>query len=170
MVKGRIVFWKYQEVYNHEGRYSYVHCYHIKLFMHLNGDVEMSLPFYLLKSLTKMSKRVHNYPATARRSLFHQGMIKMLVLYALREVKVTWKQLLISLGLDDQDTKQNKPEASTKKGNTSKGFAKMKEISPVARRTRSSKRKLEFQQEEEIKLEPESSASKQKITGFDRYI
>jgi hypothetical protein len=76
--------------------------------------------------------------------------------------------LLISLGIDDQDTKQNKPEASTKKGNTSKGSAKMKEISPVARRTRSSKRKLEFQQEEEIKMEPESSTSKQKITGFDR--
>jgi hypothetical protein len=128
--------------------------------MHLNGDVEMSLPFYLLKRLTKMSKTIQNYPAIAHRILFHQGMIKMLVQYALREVKVTWKQLIISLGLDDQETNQNKLEASTKKGNTSKGSAKMKEISSIARRTRSSKRKLEFQQEEEIKLEPESSTSK----------
>jgi hypothetical protein len=70
--------------------------------------------------------------------------------------------------IDDQDTKKNKPEASTKKGNTSKGYAKMKEISHVARRTKSSKRKMKFQQEEEIKLEPESFTSKQKIIGFDR--
>jgi hypothetical protein len=59
--------------------------------MHLNGDVETSLPFYLLKSSTKMSKRVQNYLATARRSLFQQGMINMLFLYASKEVKVTWK-------------------------------------------------------------------------------
>ena len=62
------------------------------------------------------------------------------------------EEIVNHLGLDDQDTKQNKPEASTKKGNTSKGSPKMKEISPIARRTRSSKRKLEFQQEEEMKL------------------
>jgi hypothetical protein len=93
--------------------------------MHLNGDTKMILPFYLLKSLTKMSKRVQNHPQTAHKSLFHQGLIKMLVLYALREVQMTWRQLLISLGMDEQDPKQKKPKASTKKGNTSGSSAKL---------------------------------------------
>jgi hypothetical protein len=45
-----------------EGRFSIVHCYHIRFLMHLNGDKELNLPFYLLKILTKMSKRIQNYP------------------------------------------------------------------------------------------------------------
>jgi hypothetical protein len=57
--------------------------------MHLNGDAEMSLPFYLLKSFTKMVKRVQSNLGTAHKSLFHQGLIKMLVLYALREAQVS---------------------------------------------------------------------------------
>ena len=61
---------------------------------------------------------------------------------------------MISLGLDEQDTKQEKPKSSKGKGSTSKRSAKLKEVSPVARQTRLSKRKLEFQQEEEMKLDP----------------
>jgi hypothetical protein len=56
--------------------------------MNINGDIEISLPFCLLKSLTKISKRVQNHPQIARKSLFHQGLIKMLVLYAFREVQM----------------------------------------------------------------------------------
>jgi hypothetical protein len=44
----------------------------------------------------------------------------------------------------------------------------LQEVYLVARRTISRKRKLELYQEEEIKLEPESSASKHELTGFDR--
>jgi len=69
-----------------EGQISYA--YH---FMHLNGDIETSLPFYLLKCLTKMSKRVQNRPQTSRKILFFQGLMKMLDLYALREVQMTWR-------------------------------------------------------------------------------
>jgi hypothetical protein len=80
-----------------------------------------------------MAKRVKNHPQTSHKSLFHQGLIKMLVMYALREVQVTWRQLLISLGLDEQDAKQEKPKASKGKGSTSKRSAKLKEVSHVAR-------------------------------------
>jgi hypothetical protein len=59
-----------------EGRFSIVHCYHIRFLMHLNGDKELNLPFYLLKILTKMSKRIHNYPESSHRSLYHQGSLK----------------------------------------------------------------------------------------------
>jgi hypothetical protein len=81
--------------------------------MHLNGDKEMNLPFYLLKILTKMSKRIQNYPEAAHRSLYHQGFIKILVLFSLSELGMSWKDFLVSLGLQeeheiDQNQKSNR--------------------------------------------------------------
>jgi hypothetical protein len=70
--------------------------------MHLNGDHEMNFPFYLLKRLKKMAKRIHNHPKDSHKSLFHQGLIIMLVMYALREVQVSRQQLLSSLGFGEQ--------------------------------------------------------------------
>jgi hypothetical protein len=67
--------------------------------MHLNGDKEMNLPFYLLKSLTKMSKQVHNYPQTTHKSLYLQGFIKILVLFSLSELGMSWEELIEFLGL-----------------------------------------------------------------------
>jgi hypothetical protein len=78
--------------------------------MHLNGDMQMNLPFFLLKSLTKMEKKVQSNPRTDDKSLFHQGLIKRLVLYALSEVRVSWRQLLTFLGFDEQGSNiQKKP-------------------------------------------------------------
>jgi hypothetical protein len=54
-----------------EGGFSNIHFYHIRFLMHLNGDKELNLPFYFLKRLTKMSKRIHNYSESAHRSLYH---------------------------------------------------------------------------------------------------
>jgi hypothetical protein len=67
-----------------EGRFSIIHFYHMHFLMHLNGDQEMNFPFYLLKSLTKMAKRIQSHPKTAHKILFHQGLIKILVMYAIR--------------------------------------------------------------------------------------
>jgi hypothetical protein len=80
-----------------EGRFSTIHCYHMRFLMHLNGNHEMNFPFYLLKRLTKMAKRIQSQPKTIHKILFHQGIIKILVIYALREVQVSCKQLLSSL-------------------------------------------------------------------------
>jgi hypothetical protein len=69
------------------------------ILMHLNGDAQMNFPFYLLKSLTKMENIVQSNPRTIDKSLFHQGLIKRMVLYVLSEVRVSWRQLLTFLGL-----------------------------------------------------------------------
>jgi hypothetical protein len=65
------------------------------LEVHLNGDITLCFPFYLLRSLAKMSKRVQNHPTTADKSMFHQGLIKSLVLYALRELQLSWNGYLV---------------------------------------------------------------------------
>ena len=79
-----------------------MHYYHIIFLMHLNGDKEMNLPLYLLKILTKMSKRIHNYPKASHISLYHQGLIKILVLFALNELEIPWTYFLVSLGLQEE--------------------------------------------------------------------
>jgi hypothetical protein len=54
-------------------------------------------------------------------------------------------------------------------GSTSKSTTKVQEkASPIARETRSSKRKLTLQQEEAAKQKFESSASKHEFVGCDR--
>jgi hypothetical protein len=83
-----------------EGRFSLIYIYHIRLLMHLNGDYPLNLPYFLLKSLAKMSKRVQSHPSTAKGSLFHQVLIKTLVVSALREVQKPWSCLIQSLNSD----------------------------------------------------------------------
>ena len=71
-----------------EGRFSLVYIYHIILLIHINGDYPLNLPYFLLKSLSKMSKRVQSHPATAKGSLFHQGLINTLVISSLNSPKI----------------------------------------------------------------------------------
>jgi hypothetical protein len=91
-----------QKYITYEGRFSTIYFYHIRFFMHLNGDKEMHFPFYLLKSLKKMAKKIHSHPQNAHQSLFHQGLIKIMVMYALNELQLSWEQLLSSLGFEEQ--------------------------------------------------------------------
>jgi hypothetical protein len=81
-----------------EERFSIVHCYDLRFFMHINGDKHMNLPFYLLKNLTKMAKKIQDHPENAHNCLFHQSLIKILVLQVLNELGVSWAQFLDSLG------------------------------------------------------------------------
>jgi len=70
--------------------------------MHLNSDKELNLPFYFLKRLTKMSKGIHNYLESMHRILYHQGLIKILVLFDLNEIEIPWTYFLVSLGLQEE--------------------------------------------------------------------
>jgi len=46
-------------------------------------------------------QQVQANPKTGDKSLFHQGLIKILVMYALSELQVSLKQLLFSLGFEE---------------------------------------------------------------------
>jgi hypothetical protein len=78
------------------------------------------------------------------------------------------------LGFEEQGSKTQKTTSdkknrvSTRKGNTSKSSTKVHEYSPAARETRSSKRTLVLQQEEEIKREFEFSSLKHEFVGCGR--
>jgi hypothetical protein len=90
-----------------------------------------------------MFKRVQTHPTTIGMSLFHQGFIKNLVVYALRELQISWNWLLSSLSLEENGSKQRAtPEKKpiTRKRDP-KDFVKSQEDSPISKRTRSCKRK-----------------------------
>ena len=59
-----------------EGRYGLVFLYHIRLLMHFIG-FQLNMSFYLLRRLYKMEKRYKKQSLDS--SLFHDGMIKLLV-------------------------------------------------------------------------------------------
>jgi hypothetical protein len=78
-----------------EGRYILVFLYHIPLLMHLIG-FELGMPFYLLRSLYKMSKRYKRQSVDS--SLFHHGLIKILLIHHLSTVGDCWDIFLIRNG------------------------------------------------------------------------
>jgi hypothetical protein len=71
--------------------------------MHLSGNIEHNLPYYLLRSLTKMSRRVQGHHESAHKSLYHQGLIKLLVTFSLEELEMTWVYFLKFVGLKEQE-------------------------------------------------------------------
>jgi hypothetical protein len=96
----------------------------------------------------KMSKRIHSHHATSIKSIFHQILIKVLVVYALDEVNRSWDWLLESLELKEQKPKPKlfPKHKSTKEKRISKTLVSTeKESSPMVRVTRYSKRKLKLQ-------------------------
>jgi hypothetical protein len=63
-----------------EGRYGFVFLFHLRLLM-VFMDFELSMPHYLHRILSKMAKKYKRSQADT--SLFHVGLIKMLVVYEL---------------------------------------------------------------------------------------
>jgi hypothetical protein len=55
-----------------------------------------------------MCKKVKSHPAIAKGSLFHQFLIKTLVVSSLNEVQRPWDWLIQSLGNDPQPSKSKK--------------------------------------------------------------
>jgi hypothetical protein len=88
-----------------EGRFSLVYLYHIRLLIHINGNYPLNLLYLLLKRLSKMSKRVKSHPATTKGSIFHQGLIRTLVVFSLNEFQRSQDWLIQSLKPDLQSTK-----------------------------------------------------------------
>jgi hypothetical protein len=61
-----------------EGRYGFIFLFHLRLLMVFMG-FELSMPYYLHRSLFKMAKRYKHSQADT--SLFHVGLIKMVLVY-----------------------------------------------------------------------------------------
>jgi hypothetical protein len=78
------------------GIINMVYQYHIMLLLHFTGKEVMNLPFYLFRSIGKMDDRVQAKSKQVETSVFHFGLIKMLVMEELRKTNTNWETFLTS--------------------------------------------------------------------------
>jgi hypothetical protein len=83
-----------------EGRYGFVFLFHLRLLMVFMG-FELSLPHYLHRSLFKMAKKYKKCQADT--SLFHVGLIKILVVYKLGLRRDSWPDFLNRNGFEESN-------------------------------------------------------------------
>jgi hypothetical protein len=79
----------------YEGQYELFFLYHIFLLMDFIG-FELSMSFYLLRSLYKMSKRYKRQSVDS--SLFHHRLIKILLIHHFSTMGDCWDIFLIRNG------------------------------------------------------------------------
>jgi hypothetical protein len=98
-----------------EGRFNMVYQYHIRLLMHFTRKQFLNIPFYLLRSLGKMSDKVQSKTKMVENSVFHSKLIKMLVLEELKMIYGDWDTFLTASGFqpDVVNTPQTKRRICT---------------------------------------------------------
>ena len=89
-----------QKYFTCEGRYHKVYSYHFKLLLHFTGKISLDLPFYLHRSLSKMADKVQEKSEGSETSLFHHGLIKLLVLDELQRLGRDWSSFLFVSGFE----------------------------------------------------------------------
>ena len=89
-----------QKYFTCEGRYHKVYSYHFKLLLHLNGNISIDLPFYLHRSLAKMADKVQENSEGSETSLFHHGLMKLLILDEIQKIGRDWSSFLFINGLE----------------------------------------------------------------------
>jgi hypothetical protein len=63
----------------------------------------VNMPFYLLKSLTKMAMVVRKNPPNKDIFLYHHALVKILVLHKLEELNQTWHQFLLRNNFEENE-------------------------------------------------------------------
>jgi len=85
-----------------EGRYTKVYSYHFKLLLHFTGKTSIDIPFYLFRSLGKMCDKVQYKKDNYETSLFHHGLIKLLVLDSLNKIGRDWESFIFMSGFQSK--------------------------------------------------------------------
>ena len=92
---------------NCEGRLSETQFYHLRLLLIFKG-YPVNMPFLFLNSLHKMASTYQSNVGDKNRSLFHHGLIKILVSSRLEELGQTWDSFLVrnGFGVNEEWPKQ----------------------------------------------------------------
>jgi hypothetical protein len=86
-----------------EGRYGLVFLYHLRLLMNFMG-YPLNMPFYFQHSLYKMDKRFKREKADS--SLFHHGLIRLIIVHHLNLHSDNWQDFLSQNGFVDSEPVQ----------------------------------------------------------------
>jgi hypothetical protein len=85
-----------QRYFTCEGRFNTLYQYHIRLLLHFTGKIEMNIPYYLLRSIGKMSDKIQSKSKDVDISIFHSGLIRMLVSEELGKKDISWEHFAIA--------------------------------------------------------------------------
>jgi hypothetical protein len=85
-----------QRYFTCEVRFNTLYQYHIRLPLHFTGKIEMNIPYYLLRSIGKMSDRIQSKSKDVDTSIFHSGLIRMLVYEELGKKDISWEHFVIA--------------------------------------------------------------------------
>jgi len=78
-----------------EGRFGCMCFYHIPLLMNFLEENEINLLYFLLKSLRKMSQNVQRRIQFIDNTMYHHGLIKILVEFHLQKIGDNWERILV---------------------------------------------------------------------------
>jgi hypothetical protein len=102
-----------------EGRYTIIFPCHARLLLHFTGT-PLNIPYFLLKSLKRMAEQVQRV-SEFRGSLFHFGLVKILITSALSKKQETWDLFTVkTLARAQSKAKKVKPVSPHKKSNSKK--------------------------------------------------
>jgi hypothetical protein len=85
-----------QRYFTREGRFNTLYQYHIRLLMHFTGKIEMNIPYYFLRSIGNMSDMIQSKSKDVDTSIFHYGLIRMLVSEELGEKHISWEHFFVA--------------------------------------------------------------------------
>jgi hypothetical protein len=120
-----------QKYFTCEGRFNLAFLYHFKLSMHFIGKEAINIPFFLFRSIGKMSDKVQAKTTTSSPALFHSSLIKLLVLEELSKIGNTWESFLTSNHYEMTSPSPKRPTPKIKRP-TSQTIAASIPISPLA--------------------------------------
>jgi hypothetical protein len=93
-----------------EGRYVVTFLYHLRILFHFEGGPEIDFPYFLWMSLNKMVRGVKSLSKTEKTSIYHQGLIKMLVIHEIRKQGFSWKTLITQhLSTENEPVEEAQP-------------------------------------------------------------
>lgn len=104
-----------------EGRYGTFYVYHIRLIMHFLEE-ELNLPYFLLQSLKNMVSSVQRRVQFLETTLYHHGLVKILIEYHLAKTKDTWDNFLVRNHFEEpkEPSPKHQPTKRSRKWRASK--------------------------------------------------
>jgi len=102
-----------QRYFTCEGRFNTLYQYHIRLLLHFTGKIEMNIPYYLLRSIGKMSDRIQSKSKDVDTNIFQSRLIRMLFSEELGKKDISWDHFVIAshFKLDIASTPQSQKES-----------------------------------------------------------
>ena len=104
-----------------EGRYGTFYVYHIRLIMHFLEE-ELNFPYFLLQSLKKMASCVQRRVQFLETTLYHHGLVKILIEHHLAKTKDTWDNFLVRNHFEEpkEPSPEQQPTRRSRKWRASK--------------------------------------------------